>query len=308
MRPLQGYSLILGGTLFWGMSAVVAKLLFENAGPPDGQPVGTLILVQSRVTFSFIVMFVFFHRSALRVRLSDAHRFLLMGVVGIAGSNFTYYFAIQQINVSTAILLQYTAPVLVLAYATLTKQERLSAVKVLAAVLSIVGCFLAVGGISIPLGQIPLLGLISGIGAAVCWSFANVYSRRLLQDYSVRTVLLYSFLAAAVFWCILNPPWVVLKTHYSSSQWFEFLGFAMISVLIPHSLYFTGVRFVTASQAIIAGTSEPIFAIAGSFIVLGSVLSPAQIAGGVVVIVSIALLQLRQKELNEHYVERVELQ
>jgi len=311
MKSLKGTSFILGGTVFWGMSAVVAKLLFDNAAPSDGRPVDTLILVQSRVTFSFIVMFLvfaLFHRSALRIRPADVHRFMLMGVVGIAGSNFTYYFAIQQINVSTAILLQYISPVLVLVFARLTKQERLTGTKILAASLSIIGCFLAVGGVSIASGRISALGLVAGVGAAVCWAFANVYSRHLLNRYSVWTVLVYSFFAAAIFWSVINPPWDAIHSGYSRGQWLEFAGFAMISVLIPHSLYFTGVRFVSASHAIITGTFEPIVAITGSFLVLGDLLSPAQIAGGVIVVVSIALLQLKQKDFREHYTERVELQ
>ena len=39
---------------------------------------------------------------------------VLVGVLGIAASNYTYYFAIQQTTVATAIILQYTAPVFVL--------------------------------------------------------------------------------------------------------------------------------------------------------------------------------------------------
>ena len=33
-----------------------------------------------------------------------------LGLIGIAGSNFTYYYTISETNVATAILLQYLAP------------------------------------------------------------------------------------------------------------------------------------------------------------------------------------------------------
>ena len=47
-----------------------------------------------------------------------------MGIIGGAGSNFTYYFTIAQTNVATAILLQYMAPLGVLSFAVVTHEKR----------------------------------------------------------------------------------------------------------------------------------------------------------------------------------------
>jgi drug/metabolite transporter (DMT)-like permease len=297
MKAVRGSLLVVGGTLFWGMSAVVAKILFtEQSG---GQNVGALILVQTRVTFSCIALlafFLFIRPEILRVSVGDLPRFALMGVVGIAGSNFTYYFAIQEINVSTAILMQYTAPLLVLAYAAISKEESLGGWKVAAAGLSILGCFLAVGGGKMPFSELSRLGLLAGVGAAVCWAFANVYMRRLLKAHNVWTILTYSFLASSIFWLVVHPPHAIVAAEYSVEQWVQFFGFALISVLIPHSLYFSGVRFITASRAIITATFEPIVAIAGSFLILSEVLSLTQIVGALIVIAAIAVLQIRQED------------
>lgn len=298
-KSLRGYLFILGGTVFWGMSAVIAKVLFNHTSSSPSEHVDPLILAQMRVTFSCLVMvllFALFNRQALRVRPADLYRLALLGVIGIAGSNFTYYFTIQQTSVSTAILIQYTAPLLVVAYVAVTKEETLNGFKIAAALLSLAGCFLAVGGKEFTLRHLSGLGLLSGVGSAVCWAFANIYLRRLLKQYSVWTVLVFSFLAASLFWLFFNPPWVIAAKRYSSDIWFQFFGFALISVLIPHSLYFTGVRYLTASRAIITGTFEPIVAIAGSFVVLGDVLTPIQMVGAAAVIGAIALLQMKREE------------
>lgn len=294
----RGYLFIIAGTVFWGLSAIVAKIIF-NQVDPSSSPVDPLILVQTRVSLSCCVMlafFLLFNRPVLRIQLRDIHRVVLLGVLGIAGSNITYYVAIQQMNVSTAILMQYTAPLLVLAYAMLTKEELLSPLKIAAAFLSIIGCFFAVGGTELSFSHIGGLGLIAGVGASVCWAFTNIYLRHLLKNYSVWTVLVFSFLAASVFWLFVNPPWKVVDAQYSTKQWVHFLGFAMISILIPHSLYFAGVRYITASRAIITASFEPIVAIVGSFMILGEMLSPVQILGAIVVITAIALLQLKKED------------
>lgn len=96
--------------------------------------------------------------------------------------------------------------------------------------------------------------------------YKNVYLCHLLRAYGVWTILVYSFLAASLFWLFVNPPWKIVEEQYPPEQWMQFFGFAVSSVLIPHSLCFTGVRYVTASRAIIA-------AMAGSFFIVGEVLT-----------------------------------
>ncbi|HUL43974.1 MAG TPA: EamA family transporter [Bacteroidota bacterium] len=292
MKVMRGYAFILAATAFWGVSATIARFLFS-------QNVSTLILVQTRMTFSFIVMFgIFFfaRRDLLRIRAKDLYRFALMGIIGGAGSNFTYYYTIQQINVASAILLQYLAPIGVLVHASLSGEERVGTAKAAAGIVSLAGCFLAIAGKDFSLLSINPLGLASGLASAFCWAFANVWLRRLLKDYNVWTCLFYAFLFATVFWLFFNPPWTVYSAKYSSGTWLSFFGFAMISVLIPHSLYFLGVRYLTASRAIITATFEPVVAIVSAFLVLDETLAPVQMFGAVLVIVAIVLLQLKKEE------------
>jgi len=291
MRNLKGYLFIFGATLFWGVSATVAKFLFT-------QNVDTLILVQMRMTLSCILLLIYFFafkRDLLRVQMKDLYRFALLGILGGAGSNFTYYFTIQQTNVATAILLQYLAPLLVLAYAAVSKEESLSGVKILAGVVSLAGCYLAVAGKDFSLLSINKAGLLSGFASAFCWGFTNVWLRRLLKQYNVWTCLIYAFIFASLFWIVINPPWNIVAAHYSGKLWATFFIMAVISILIPHSFYFGGIRYLTASRAIITATTEPIIAIISAFLILGEALSPLQVAGAVLVITAIAILQLKQE-------------
>jgi drug/metabolite transporter (DMT)-like permease len=290
MKRLKGTLFILGGTAFWGLSATIAKLLFtQTAG------IGPLVLVQMRMTVSCVVLFAViavFRRELLHVEAKDLHRFAMLGILGVAGSNFTYYFAIRETSVATAILLQYLAPLLVLAYGALSGEEGVGAVKVVAAAVSLAGCFLAVGGRGLSPGSGSTIGILSGFGAAFCWSFSNIYFRRLIRRYSVWTILVYAFIAASLFWLVVNPPWKIVEAHYPGATWGTFVVFAVVSILIPHSLYFNGLRYLTASQAIITATFEPVVAIVSAYIILAETLSAVQGLGAVLVIAAIVLLQL----------------
>ena len=286
----RGYLSILGATLFWGVSATVAKLLFT-------QQIEMLVLVQTRITISCVLLFVYFlifRRDLLRIRLRDLYRFVFLGLIGIAGSNFFYYFTIRETNVATAILLQYLAPIFVLLWAAFSREEELTLLKISAGVVSLAGCFLAIAGKDLSILRISNAGLLSGFASAFCWGFTNIWLRHILKDYKVWTALIYAFLSATVFWLFVNPPWHLIEAHYSPATWGTFFLFAMISILIPHSLYFSGMRYLTASRGIITATFEPIVAITSAYLILAEALSPIQMLGAALVIAAIALLQLKQ--------------
>ena len=64
----------------------------------------------------------------------DLIQCLVLGMLGVAASNYFYYVAIQRTSVAIAIVVQYTAPVWVLLYVVARRQQKLSLQKVAAVV------------------------------------------------------------------------------------------------------------------------------------------------------------------------------
>jgi drug/metabolite transporter, DME family len=291
MKEFKGYFMVMGASLFWGASATAAKFLLNRH--PD-----TLIIVQTRVTFACLLLLPYLaltRPAALRVRPRDLWQFALLGIVGVAGSNFTYYFAIKESTVATAILIQYTAPMLVMAYAAYSGEERVTAVKLAAAAISLFGCFLAVGAYNLALLKISPLGLASAVCSVFTWAFMNVYTRHLLSRYTLWTVMFYAIASAAAFWLIVQPPWAVAALDLPADVWGGLIVLSVVSILIPHTLYFSGLRFVVASRAIITSTLEPVIAIVTAALFLGEYLAWGQAIGAVVVLCAIVLLQLQRE-------------
>jgi len=260
------------------------------------QQIGTLLIVQTRVTFACVMLLVFFLVFApqyLRVGFRDLYHFALLGMIGVAGSNFTYYFTIKESTVASAILIQYTAPLLVLGYGALTKEEEFTAVKLVAALLSLAGCFLAVGAYDRGVLKLGGIGLITGVASVFTFAFLNVYTRRVLARYSAWTTVFYALVFASAMWIVIQPPWSVMAGQVEGKTWGVLLLFSVISILIPHTLYFSGLRFVVPSRAIITSTLEPIVAILSAALLLGEYLQPLQVVGGVVVVGAIIVLQMR---------------
>jgi drug/metabolite transporter (DMT)-like permease len=298
MKHLRGYAMVASGAFLWGCAATAAKLLLARS-------VDTILLAQTRVTFSVLIMvciLALFRRDLLRVRTGDLWRMALLGVVGIAGANYTYYVVIREASVAIAILLQYTAPLFVMAYAAFTHEEELTAAKSLAALLALAGCYCAVGGVEAASG-LPAGALAIGILGAVCFAFMTVFTRHLLAKYSIWTVTLYGFGFASLFWLIVNPPWRIIDESPSPATWLALAGLAVISVLLPYSLFFAGLRHVVSSRAIIISTLEPVTAIATAALIAGEKFTLLQGVGASLVLGAIVMLQVKHETGGEEIPE-----
>jgi len=297
-HPARGYAYIAGATLLWGIAAALGRAAFTGRLLPSGQSlnVDPLILSQSRTTFSFLVLFpvLLIRRGWPRLKLpaADLRRVVVLGVLGVAASNYFYYLAIQKTNVATAIVLQYTAPVLVLLYTVARGLQRATAQKVAAVGLAVVGSTLAIGVIGAGGFRMDPVGVAAGMMAAVSFAFYNVGGHEILSRYDRWIVLMYTTLSAGAFWLVVNPPWKLAAAHHSASTWGFLLVFAVMSVLGPFSLYFAGLQHLEPTRAIVASCLEPVFSIVIAAIVLGEVLRPVQTLGIVVVLAAIVLVQL----------------
>ena len=113
--------------------------------------------------------------------------------------------------------------------------------------------------------------------------------------YSSWTVLFYSLVCAALVWNVLQPPLGFLRRSYSPVEWACILYIAVLGTLIPFWLYTEGINLIRSTRASITATLEPITAGLISYLFLGEVMERLQLAGGILVIGSIVLLQMRRE-------------
>ena len=305
-HPLRGYFYIGSAALLWGISATLGRAAFTGHLLPGGLSLGIslkkidpLILSQSRATLSLAVLLpVLLARRgafALRVPGRDLVRFFLLGILGVAASNYLYYLAIQRTNVATAIILQYTAPVWVLLYTVARGAQRPSLRRSAAVGLAVVGCALAVGFVGSSGFRMDAVGVTAALLAAFSFAFYNVGGHSVLARYDRWKVLLWVLVAASTFWIFVNPPWKIVAVHYGREQWGFLLVFSLVSVLGPFSCYFAGLQHLEPTRAIVASCLEPVFSILIAALVLGEWLRPLQTVGIVLVLVAIVLIQLPER-------------
>jgi len=283
-----GYLYVSLAAILFAISGTSAKFLFN-----DGITAFQLIQMRTTLAFAGLLTWLCLKDPALlKISIKSLPYFIGLGVFGIGSAQFFYLLAISKINVAAAILLHYTGPVFVALYVVFVQRQKLRFNIALAILGTLIGCFLVVGAYNLQIFALNRVGIIAGILAAVSFAVYSILSEYGMRRYTPWTVLLYGMLFAALMWNSLHPPLGAFLHRYSPSQWGLILFIGICGTIFPFGLYFEGIKRIKPTHASITATLEPISAGVIAAVFLGEVMVTLQIIGGLIVIVSIIILQL----------------
>jgi drug/metabolite transporter (DMT)-like permease len=280
---LSGRLLVVGATLFWGTSATVARFLFAREAVP------TFWVVQTRLLISAAILGVWLalrRPQSLRVPRGDWPYLLILGLFGVAAIQGSYYFTISVLGVGLAILLQYLAPALIVAFQVARGREQLSARTAFVLLAALAGTALLVSGVPRGDWRAHPEGWVTGFASAFFFAFYILYSKRGLAHYRPESVLFYTFLIAGLFWAAVSPIGELFTHPVPARLWWLLLYMAVCSTLVPFALFYAGLRRLSATETGIVATLEPVVAVASSALFLGEGLRPVQGAGAALVLLA----------------------
>lgn len=288
----KGFLFIITATILWAFAGPLAKYLFGiGIAPTD--------LVQARVTYScliLLVVFGLFNREGLKIDKRDIGYFALLGIVGFALVQYTYFYSISKLDVGIAISVQYTAPTMIVIYSALFLKEKIEFRTILSILLALIGCFLVIGAYDADWSNLNWKGILGALSSAVVFAFYTIYGEKGLKKYPTWTVFFYVVLFATIFWNIVHPPFVLVGQGWSWKVWTGILSVAIFGTLIPFALFFMALKHLDAIRLSVTSTLEPIFATIVAFVALGEALSFWQICGGIFIIASVILMATKPLE------------
>jgi len=301
-HAVRGYLSIAAAAFCWGGAASLGRAVFTGHMFANLPPLGPVIITQTRISFSFLILTLVVlwlgGRSALALPKKEVLRSLLLGILGMSMANFFYYLAIAKTTVATAIILFYTAPVWVLLYLLARGRQRATVRRISAVAAAVVGCGLAIGIGGPAHLRLNGLGMAAGLLGACAFAFYNIYGHSVLAENERWRVLVYAFFGATVFWMMVNPPWVIAAAHYSAGQWGFMVVFAVISILLPFSFYFIGLQHLDATRAVVTSCLQPVFAILFAAAFIAESLHWLQAVGIVVVLAASISVQLPEERFE----------
>ena len=277
---LRARLLVLGAAFFWGTSATLARHVFRDRHVPALTVVELRLLIAASLLAPWLAW-----RSPRRlvVRRDDWGYLLVLGLVGVAAVQGTYYYSISVLGVSLAILLQYLAPSLLVVF-DLVRGRRVPGRMLAAVLIALVGTALLVLDPDHAARAARPLDWAIGFSSAIIFAFYVVYSKRGLERYEPPTLLLYTFLVAGAFWACVTPPWTILARGYDAGTWAMFATLGAFSTLVPFSLFYAGLRRLPATEASVLAMLEPLVAVISAAVLLGEGLRPLQWLGAPLVL------------------------
>ena len=257
-------------------------------------------LAQVRIALGFVMFgaIVALSRHAdARIRRRDVPLLLAFGVIGMAGVQLSYYEAIKRLPVVLALLIQYLGPLLVLVYLWLRGRSVGSRLW-LAALLTLVGCYFALGAYDASLLDLNLDGALIAMLSACIFAFYLVTGERIVRAYSALTLLFYGFGIAALAWTLVRPWWALPFASWDGATYLLIVGVAVVGTLVPFFLSSTALSMLPAPRVGLAETAEPVVAAVAAFALLGESLAALQLVGGTLVLAGIALARSVQPTID----------
>jgi len=297
VRPATGYLYTVAAAGLFAVNGTVSKLALE-AGIP-----ATLLTAPRCTGAAAVLLGVLAVVAPQRLHLHrrEVPLVAVLGVVGIALTQFLFYVAIGRLPVGIALVFEMTAPVFIALYVWLVRGEHVRSRLWLALALSLSGLVLVAqvweGG-----GSLDPLGVAAGLAAALCLATYYLLGERGTADRDPVTLTAWSFGAAAVFWAVAAPwrdldPGSLGRTVPLSLGALELPVWVLVGWIVvlgavaPFWLSVAALRHLPPTAAGIVATAEPVLASVVAWLWLEQVLTGWQIAGGLVVLTGIVLAQ-----------------
>jgi drug/metabolite transporter, DME family len=208
------------------------------------------------------------------------------------------YMALQQLPVAIAIVLLFTAPILVVLWTTVGSHHAPSTSVLIALILSMLGVVLVSKLLESNLAQVNWFGIAIGLTTAVCFAAYIILSEQLAGTGDSIDILLKTYSVASLFWLAYQLTQGLPLALLTPDHFPKVLVVGMIGNLLPYLLFLWSIQRVPAEQAAIVATLEPVVAAILAWLWFSQTLTVLQIIGGLLIIGAVTTLQLKGNQLS----------
>ncbi len=290
-----GLLFAIGSAFTFGVSGPFAKSLMEAGWTPTAAV--TARLAGGAIVLAAVATIV--RPTWFREALAHWRTVLVYGLAPVAGAQLCYYNAVAHLSIGVALLLEYTAPILVVGWIWATTRQAPRGQ-------TLAGVALAVIGVALVLdvahgAQVDAVGVAWGLGAALCAVCYFMMSDEVTADGSG----LHSITLAAGGLVVAAPTVAllglsgVMPLRFTANNavvagmtvsWaVPVLILGVVATAVAYTLGISGVARLRPSFASLMGLGEVLFAVLAAWVLLGEKITTTQAIGGAVVLAGLAL-------------------
>jgi len=285
---LISYIFLIFTIIIWGLSFLSIKVSLVVFPPM------TLAFVRFFIALVFLFVFYKISKPDKEVEVKDFPQFIVAGILGITVYFFFENNGIKLLKASEASIIISIIPIMVLVSDAIFFKEKITKLKVVSFILSIVGVIFVVGKIT-PDTNISYRGTAFMFGSALAWVIYSLALKPMLKKYSLLTIIFYQTL----FGTILLVPFIFIeKVNWQLLNLSVSLNILFLGIFCSAIAYYL---YAFAMEKIGIGISSlflnliPVITVTFSFFILKETITILQILGGILIIASVYLANHKAK-------------
>jgi len=231
------------------------------------------------------------------------NRVLVMALVGVAGTQLAYFAAVQRVPVGTAILIEYMAPLLLVAVVWARSRRMPKVVVLVGSVVALAGLFLVVAPGSA--ASFDVLGLafagFAMIGCAIYFVIAAAPSDGLPPVALAAAGLLIGGVALGLVGLTGLVPFTATFGSVdlfggAMPWWLPLLLVGVLATAVAYAASITASEMLGSRLSSFAGLLEVVAAAFYAWLLLGENLTLTQLLGGVLILVGIGFVRSEKRD------------
>jgi drug/metabolite transporter (DMT)-like permease len=299
--PLLGAVMILTATFLFGLNGSTAKTVMAT-----GVSAEQITLFRSLSACLIAGLFIAIRNpKAFRVSPGEWKWFLLLGVGGVGLMQWSYANAVANLPVGVALLIQYTAIILVPIASLLLFKTKVSKRLWLGVALVLSGLVVVS---HIWQGGLSVIGLVYAAIAALATTVYYMVGEHVHKTRDAFSTLFYSMLVSALMWVGLSRFWTFDFNRFAIQldlggnlagtvipAWVIFAWLGVMGSFVPLYLTYAALPHLSATGVGIMSTTETIFGFLFAYLWLGEKIDGLQTLGGLLVIAGIVIAQISRR-------------
>lgn len=291
-RTAVGFGLVLLSAFFFAASGPYAKAMYASGWSP-----GAVVLLRLLgCALVLLIPTIISLRGRWREVVRGWRTVVSYGVVSMAGVQLLYFLAVEHLAVAVALLLEMTAPLLIVFWLWATTRIRPATVTFIGMAVSLVGLVLVLdpGG-----SELSLAGVVFALGAAVCLASYFMVSAKVEVD--VPPVALTGLgmlvgtlvVAGLVLLGVLPADFSTAEVTLGASP-FSWVVPILIIVFTTVGAYVCGIlglRMVGATVGSFVNLTEVPFSVIVAWLVVAELPSVIQMYGGIGIVVGVVFIK-----------------
>lgn len=294
-KKTKGFILAILGALCWGIQGPISQFLFQEIHISTSWIMGVKMLFAGifLTIFSISTKGIQYFVSPLKNK-KDRFQLLMFSLFGITLVQYMYFLTIKESDAGIATILQSLGTIIIIILSIFVYKQMPKKKELLAVIIAIIGTWLLVTKPNALFTiNISRKALIFGLLLAFAGAMQTMLPVSLLKKYDSVTLLGYAMLTGGIIFTIINPFWI----NYPPLTLEVLLGVGFIVIFgtsLSYLCFTSSLNYISATEAGLLASVEPASATLGAVIFLGTIFSPNQIIGGILILSTVFILAIKE--------------